>query len=267
MKLKGLFLILFLFLMPGCVPQADLDQNDPREGASPQELVISAAASLQEVLTAVGKEYRREEPGEEPVFNFGSSGTLQRQIEQGAPVDVFISAGVRQMDQLEEQGLLLPGTREDLLKNQLVLITGRNNEGLAGTADLVKDSVHLIVLGIPETVPAGQYTREALLKLDLWDTLQPNLVMAKDVKQVLTYVETGNADAGFVYYSDALGSERVKIVEVLAPELHEAILYPAAVVKETKNKAAAQAFMEYLKGDTARRIFEEYGFMTIQRGN
>lgn len=236
------------------------------EGSQPAELLVSAAASLQEALQEIEQAYRQENPGVKITFNFGSSGTLQRQIEQGAPVALFISAAQKQMDELEQQGLILPETRQDLLRNELALVTGEGNDTLSGVADLAKDAVATVAIGVPETVPAGRYAQEALQNLGLWDLLQDKLVAAKDVKQVLTYVETGNADAGFVYLSDAVNSDKVKIVEILPADLHEPIVYPAAIIKEGPNKEAAQAFLAYLNSQEAGEIFAKHGFKLAKGG-
>lgn len=256
-------LVLLLALLPavaaGCGEQAG--------GVAPEaELLVSAAASLQEALEEIGEAYRQENPGVKITFNFGSSGTLQRQIEQGAPVDLFLSAAQLQMDELERQGLILSETRQDLLRNELALITGKSNEAINGVEDLTQEAVATVAIGVPETVPAGQYAREALQNLGLWEALQDKMVTGKDVKQVLTYVETGNADAGFVYLSDAVNSDRVKIVTVLPADLHEPIVYPAAVVKGAPHQEAAQAFLAYLNSDAAGEIFAKYGFKLAKGG-
>lgn len=265
-----ILLILLLVLVSACDGKQEQD-SEPGEAASnnpsrENEILVSAAASLKEALQAIEQDYRQENPGVKITFNFGSSGTLQRQIEQGAPVDIFISAAHKQMDELEKQDLILPETRQDLFSNELVLIAGKDNDVIAGLDALTGDAVSTIALAIPDTAPAGQYTKEALVNLGLWGTLENKLVMAKDVKQVLTYVETGNADAGFLYRSDALSSDKVKIVESLSPELHEPVVYPVAIVKEAPNKEEAQAFLTYLKSQRAGEIFAEYGFKLYKGG-
>ena len=129
--------------------------------------------------------------------------------------------------------------------------------------DLTKATVSRISIGTPESVPAGQYAQDTLTSLKLWDPLQPKFVMAKDVTSVLNYVETGNADAGFVYQTDAQGSTRVRIVTVLPTSSHKPIVYPAAIISATKNKQATEDFLSYLKSPNAQQVFAKYGFTTL----
>ncbi|MGI6451808.1 MAG: molybdate ABC transporter substrate-binding protein [Desulfitobacteriia bacterium] len=272
MLVGGIVLGLILVMLPACTlpagkdagdvnsPAGQLTGNDPN-GKLQGELVVSAAASLQGVLTAIAKDFRQEQPDLKITFNFASSGTLQRQIEQGAPVDLFISAGKKQMDALEQQELLLPETRLDLLRNKLVLITPKSKEDVSELKDLTKEAVAQIALGTPETTPVGQYSREVLEKFGLWDLLQAKIVLAKDVTQVLNYVVTQNAEAGFVYLSDAAGSDEVRVIE-LPQDAHSPIVYPAAVLRETPNEQSARHFLAYLESTGAGQIFEQYGFLT-----
>ena len=214
---------------------------------------------MQDALKAVGENYQ-ESSNTNVSYNFGSSGTLQQQIEQGAPVDVFISAAQKQMDALAAKDLLLAGTRQDLLKNEVVLIIPRNANAPSSFQNLTSSAVERFSLGQPESVPAGQYGKEVLTSLNLYDQLKPKTVFAKDVRQVLTYVETGNVDAGIVYATDALLSNKVKVVATAPEGTHEPIIYPVAVLKRTENPEAAKEFVQFLSGDRAQALFEKYGF-------
>ena len=222
-------------------------------------LMVSAAASMQDALKAVGETYQ-ESSNTSVSYNFGSSGTLQQQIEQGAPVDIFISAAQKQMDALAAKDLLINGTRQDLLKNEVVLIVPRNANAPSSFQNLTSSAVERFSLGQPESVPAGQYGKEVLTSLNLYDQLKPKTVFAKDVRQVLTYVETGNVDAGIVYATDARLSDNVKVVATAPEGTHEPIIYPVAVLEQSKNQEAAQEFVEFLGSDRAQALFEEYGF-------
>ncbi len=225
------------------------------------DLTVSAAISLKDALDAIKQVYASQAPGVSISMNYGASGTLQLQIEQGAPVDVYLSAAPKQMDALEAKGMLLEGTRKDLLRNGIVLIVPKSSTlGIATFQDLLKPNVKRVALGEPVTVPAGRYAQEVLTHLRIYDQVNAKAVLAKDVRQVLTYVETGDVDAGIVYTTDALSSTKVKIVAEAPADSHSPVIYPVAVIKTTKNSAAAKAFEDFLSGPQARAIFEKYGF-------
>lgn len=224
-------------------------------------LTVSAAISLKDALDAIEQAYASRASGASLSMNYGASGTLQLQIEQGAPVDVYISAAPKQMDALESKGLLLEGTRKDLLRNGIVLIVPRGSTlGISTFQDLLKPDVKKVALGEPVTVPAGKYAQEVLTHLGIYSQVNAKAVLAKDVRQVLTYVETGDVDAGIVYTTDALSSNKVKIVAEAPADSHSPVIYPVAVIKATKSAAAAKAFEDFLSGPQARAIFQKYGF-------
>lgn len=224
------------------------------------EIMIPAAASLHAALAELAKDYQEKHSNVKLTFTYGASGVLQQQIEQGAPADLFISAGKSQMDALEQKNLIDKGTRVDLLSNELVLIVGKDNQTITGVQDLSKPEVKKIALGIPDSVPAGKYTQESLKSLQLWDTLQSKFIFAKDVTQVLNYVETGNAEAGFVYRSDAMLSNKVKVAYPVPDSAHKPIVYPAAVLANSKNKEIAGDFLKYLESSAGKLVFASYGF-------
>lgn len=238
-----------------------LRSNPTSTPADTVTLTVSAAASLQDVMKAIAADYRQQHPRTSLVYNFGSSGALQQQIEQGAPVDVFFSAAPKQMNALEQQNLLLPGTRQNLVGNRVVLLAPKNTD-IAGFQDLTNASVQRVAIGDPGSVPAGQYAQEVLTSLKLYSALKPKLVFARDVRQVLAYVETGNVDAGLVYATDAQSS-RVTVVATAPPSTHQPILYPVAVIKASKNAEAAQDFVRFLASDRAQAIFSQYGFRPL----
>lgn len=227
------------------------------------ELNISAAASLKEAMADLEAAYTSKNPEVSFVINYGSSGSLQQQIEQGAPCDLFISAGEKQMTALEEEGLLLDGTNKDLVKNSLVLVTS-NDSKISSIDSLNSDAVSKIALGEPSSVPAGKYADETLTSLAIKDSLNNKLVFAKDVKEVLAWTASGNADASFVYLSDALSSDGVKIVETISEEYHSPITYPVAIIKDSDDIDAAKAFEDFLFTDEAQEIFEKYGYKSVE---
>ena len=233
------------------------------EAAAPEatvDLTISVAASVQDAMKEVQAAYQAEAPGVSITYNFGSSGSLAQQIAQGAPTDVFLSASQKWMDELEDQGQILAGSRQALLLNSLVVIVPQDTTDVADFSDVATDQVSNLAMGEPESVPAGRYAKEALTSLDLFDALQPKLVFGKDVRQVLSYVETGNVDAGLVYVTDAKISEQVQVIATAPADSHSPIIYPVGVVTDRDNADAAQAFVDFLSSDTAVAIFEAYGF-------
>jgi len=261
------FSFLLILALTGCSTGNTTQPSTDVSQAKPVEIMISAAASLKDSLTEIQKNYALKKPEVKLTINFGASGTLQQQIEQGAPVDLFISAGKSQADALEQKNLLLKDSRVDLLGNDLVLITGKDNSMVTSIEDLTKPEIEKVSIGTPESVPAGKYAQEALTSLKLWDSLQSKskFVLAKDVTQVLNYVETGNAEAGLVYRSDAQGSTKVKVVTVIPESSHKPILYPAAIISATKNKQTAEDFLKYLQSPDAQKVFVNYGFKTLAK--
>ncbi len=250
------FRVRHIFTLPVCLLAMMLSGCHDGERVG---LTVSAAASLQGALGEVEAAYFARHPKVEIRNNFGSSGTLAQEIEQGAPVDVFLSAAAKPMDELVGKGLIIAGTRENILRNSLVLIAPLNSklQGLAGLADR---SIKLIAMGDPASVPAGQYAQQTLNAFHLNDQVKGKLVLGKDVRQVLTYVETGNADAGFVYETDAHISGRVRVIATVPESAHEPIVYPAAVIKTSAHQQAAHAFVEFLGGPEAKAIFTRNGY-------
>ncbi|MFD1425999.1 molybdate transport system substrate-binding protein [Kroppenstedtia sanguinis] len=222
------------------------------------ELYLLAAASLTDVVQEVKKVYEQEHRHVKLVPSFASSGKLQQQIEQGAPADLFISAGEKEMDVLIQEGQIVSDHHRSFLHNELVLIVSRNEEKIKGFEDLAQASK--IAVGEPKTVPAGEYSKQTLQFMKLWDSLQSRMVFAGDVRQVLTYVETGNVDAGLVYRTDAQTSDRVTVAATAPAGSHRPIVYPMGVVKGSPNREEADRFYDWLDGKKARAIFHKYGF-------
>jgi molybdate transport system substrate-binding protein len=222
-------------------------------------LTVSAAASLQNAIREAEATYKQARLNVDFSNNFGSSVTLAQQIEQGAPTDIFLSAAAKPVDDLEEKGLIAAGTRRNLLRNTLVLIAPQDSR-LGGFQGLTDPSIRLIALGDPASVPAGRYGQQTLLALHLLDKLNAKFVLGKDVRQVLTYVETGNADAGLVYSTDAKSSTKVRVIAIAPESAHDPIVYPVAMIKGSRNEEAARKFIDYLANPGAQAIFQKYGF-------
>ena len=223
-------------------------------------LTVSAAISLSQALAEIKTVYQSSNPNVNITYNFGASGALAQQIQQGAPVDVFFSAATKQIDVLQQANLLLNQTRRNLLTNRLVLITPKNGVVLSDFKQLTDVRIKKIAIGEPKSVPVGQYTQEMLTKLGLWQQIRPKLVLGNNVRQVLTFVESGNVDAGIVYTTDAKASDKVTVRLTAVENLHSPIVYPLAVIRNSRNPGAAKAFVEFLAGDRAKIVFQKYGF-------
>lgn len=234
---------------------------DPEPAQANTTLLVSAAASLKEVLAEMKPLYQKHHPNVNLTFNFGASGALLQQIEQGAPADIFIAAAKRQVETLEQKGALVPGTRANLATNKLVLIVPKGSRGVSSFNSLKQPEIRRIAIGEPRSVPAGQYAEQVLQKLNLLNEVKPKLVYANNVRQVLAAVESGNADAGLVYLTDAKISNQVKVVVIAADSYHSPIVYPMAVLKSSKNINAAKAFVQYLSSSEAKGVLRKYGFI------
>src|SRR3984957_1799193 len=229
--------------------------------ASASEITVSAAISLKDALDEIGKEYEGSHAGAKVVFNYGGSGTLRNQIEQGAPVDVFFSASEKDMDALNAKSLIQSDTRRDIVANTLVLIVPADRDsGIHDFADLAAAQVKTIAVGEPTTVPAGMYAQQAFTALGITTAVQGKLVLAKDVRQALTFVATGNADAGVVYSTDARTTSKVRVVATARASSHDPIIYPVAVLKGARHPAEALALVGYFAADDAKAIFQKFGF-------
>ncbi len=244
-----LLLFLSLILGAGSVAQA-------------QEFLVSAAISLKDAVEELGREFQRTHPGVTLQYNFGASGDLQKQIEAGAPVDLFISAGQRQIDELGKRGLLRAESRRIFARNVLTLIVpGDSRLDLRGPADLLQPRVQRVVIGNPKTVPAGQYAEESLRNLGILETLRPKLVFAENVRQALEYVTRGEVDAGFVYSTDAATrAGRIKEAGRPPQESYAPVTYPGAIIATSRHPVLAHAFMDLLLSPAGQQILARWGF-------
>ena len=227
-----------------------------------EELFVSAAASLTDALKEIGAKFEKES-NIKIVFNFGASSMLARQIEEGAPADVFFSADEAQMNRL--QNGIVPATRCDLLTNVLVVIALKDSaQNLSQLADLAKPEVTRIAIADPQGVPAGVYAKEVLTNANLWDRIEPKIAPTENVRATLAVMEAGNADAGFVYKTDAMISAKVRIALQIPAEFAPKIVYPAAIVAGSRHQDQAQRFLAFLKTEEAGQIFRRLGFGLTQ---
>lgn len=232
--------------------------------ARADEILVSAAASLTDVLKEVGKAYQAKSQNK-LLLTLGPSNFLARQIEEGAPVDVFFSADLAQMNLVDKNGRLEPGTRRNLLSNQLVVVVPVDSKLVISSAkDLLKPEVKNIALADPSGVPVGVYTKRYLTDEKLWEGVNKRIVPVLDARATVAAVEAGNVEAGIVYKTDAAISSRVKIVFAVPVEKAPKITYPIAVVKDSKKKAAARDFLAFLATPAAKSLFKKYGFVVLE---
>lgn len=254
-----ILLLLFSFIISGC----DTVQTEKKaeEDTSVKEVYIVAAASMTDAVKEIGANYEKQHPNVKLMYNFGSSGALQVQIEQGAPADIFISAAQKQMDALEQENLIDKSTRRDLLENKVVLIVPKDSTlTLNDFSDIVSDKVQKIALGEMKSVPVGQYSEEIFKKLNILDEIKSKAVYASDVRQVLGWVETGEVDCGVVYATDAAISDKVKVLLTAPENTHKPVIYPVAMVTSSKNPEIAKDFLAFLGENEQKAVLEKYGF-------
>jgi molybdate transport system substrate-binding protein len=233
-----------------------------------QEMTLSVAISLKDAIEELGRGFTIAHPGVTLRYNFGASGDLQKQIEAGAPVDVFLSAALRQMDELEKKNLIVAATRRAFARNVLAVVKPADSRvDIAKAADLLDAPVGKIAVGNPKSVPAGQYAEESLRALGLWDRLQPKLVFAENVRQVLDYVARGEVDAGFVYTTDA-ATRTQGVKEAFRPpdDTYRPVIYPGAVVAGSKQQALGRAFLDLLESPQGRTVLSRFGFQPPPAG-
>ncbi len=232
------------------------------QGAHAVDLTVSAAVSLRDAFVDIGREFERANPQQKVLFNFGASGQLLQQISRGAPVDVFAAADQDTMDRADQQNLIDRRTRVSFTRNRLVLAVPADGGAATATGleSLGGPDWKRIAIGNPDSVPAGRYAKGALEAAGFWDTLKPKLINTQNVRQALDYVARGEADAGFVYATDAaLMPFKIKVVFEIATR--EPVLYPAAVVKGGGNARGAELFVQFLITEPAQRILAKYGFL------
>lgn len=262
MKKTFRFLVLLCaVVIPFGCANGNASTDEKLEASQQVELMISAAASLTDALNEVKASFESHHPDIVLTFNFGSSGKLAQMITQGAPVDVFLSASEKDMLTLQDNDLIIEETKLPFTKNEIVLITNKEHPAKLESIEEINPATagHLSI-GEPESVPVGRYTKEMLEHLGSWTSLQNNLVYGSDVRQVLTHVEMGNAELGFVYASDAEISPKVEVIATADPDWHEPIVYPGAVVTESLYAEEAERFLTYLASDESKMIFKKYGF-------
>ena len=227
------------------------------------DVTVFAAASLNESLKEIAANYAKQST-DKIVFNFAASGILARQIEEGAPGDIFFSADEAKMDGLEQKGLVVKGTRRSRLGNSLVVVAASDGITIHSPADLTNAAIRRIAIGDTATVPAGAYARAWLEKSGVWLAVGRKVIPCENVRAVLAAVESGNVEAGIVYKTDAAISKKVKMVFEVPTTEGVKISYPLALLKNAPSSKAAGKFLDYLTGDEAGMVFTRHGFVVLQ---
>ena len=221
------------------------------------EISLSVAASLKEVVNELSDSFARKNPDVKLVKNYGASGALAKQIENGAPADIFISANLEWLDYLKQKSLVETSSIGMFTYNTLVF-AGAGDKQVSGMRDLAK--LEKIAIGSPKSVPAGEYAMEAMKKAGVDRLLEKKLVMARDVRECLMYAERGEADGAFVYRTDALQAKQVKILFTVPQELYPRVVYPMALTLAGAGKKGAREFLDFLRSAEAKNVLAKYGF-------
>ncbi len=267
MKKLALIMVLMVLIVVGCETQ-----NETRNESSNNttELTVFAAASMTETLQEIKSLYEEENKDVKVIFTFDSSGTLKTQIDEGAEADIFISAAQKQMDQLDPEvsenipNPIYPSSRIDLLENQVTLVVPEGNpKNIHTFEDLQKDNLDSIALGNSD-VPVGQYSKELLNSLGIWDEISEKVTFGSNVKEVTTWVFEGVVECGIVYKTDAFSSNLEIVDKADETLLDNKVIYPAGILENSKNKEVAEDFLDFLRNEEASKIFESVGFLPIK---
>lgn len=232
-------------------------------GGSDDTLLVFAATSLTDAMNAAAAEFEAES-GTTVEISYGPSRALAQQIVRGASPDLYFAAGEPPMALLQEGGQVAADGAVRLLSNKIVLITGHDAPHIGGVDELADAGLGRIAMPDPEIAPAGNYAKTALENLGVWERLLPSIVFANDVRATLEYVETGNADGGFLYQTDAATSDGVVVLDIVPTDAYPDVVYPAAVVEGADNPAGAEAMLAFLRSDAGREIFVKYGFTPLE---
>lgn len=256
--------IIFVFFLISYLFVSCNQSNNTQSNSENKEIYVLAAASLTDVLTELANNYKQK-TSTEIIFSFASSGALQAQIEASAPADIFFSAAQKQMNALEEKGLIDSETRKDLLENKVVLISPKNsNLNIKSFTDITNSNVKKLGLGEPKSVPVGQYSEEILSNLSILDIAKEKAVYGSDVRNVLDWVETAEVDCGIVYATDAKIAKNINIIAEAPEGTNKKVIYPISIIKSSQNKEEAKKFIEYISTEKSKEIFQNYGFTVVK---
>ncbi|SNX53343.1 molybdate ABC transporter substrate-binding protein [Thermoanaerobacterium sp. RBIITD] len=255
--------LLTLLLFGGCSQEkANIPSN---KTVNSKNIMVFAGAGLTDALPEISKKYSQLHPDVKISFNFAGLGTLQQQIEQGAPCDILLGPGEKQWNTLRSENLIDKATEKKILSDKLVLITPKDSQKVKSFEDLALPEVNKIAIGDPAVVPGGEWAKKALTSLGLFEKVNSKFILAKDVQQVRTYVETENVDAGFIWKSNATNDNKIRVAAEVPENSCPPIFFRGAVINNSKEKETALDFLNYLKGQEASEIFKKYGFVPLDQ--
>jgi molybdate transport system substrate-binding protein len=260
------YLLVIYALMGGLILLAcRSERTHVPEGGGGSELIVAAAISMKEALTEIGQKYT-ERTGIPVRFSFGASGVLQRQLEEGAPFDVFVASAPFIMDQLQGRELIRRGTRRAFARNRLALIAPAEAPAeIRSFADLARESVRHLAIGNPKTVPAGYYARQLLERRGLWDPCRDRLILAENARQILDYLQRREVEAAICFASDLVRQgDSVRILEYSSERDHDPILYQIAATTRSPRVEAAQQFIEQVMSPEGQGLLQRHGFLPVE---
>ncbi|WP_042220889.1 molybdate ABC transporter substrate-binding protein [Oceanobacillus manasiensis] len=250
-----------LFVIIGLVSLTACSDDPFVKSTEETHLLVASTSSISGTLPELVEEFEEDNPYINISVDYGPSGELAQQIQQGAPVDLFLSGNQEWMDMLADQSMIVPESRKNFATNKLVFAgTAGEDLKVSSFEELKQHSFEKIILGQPETSPVGTYAQQALQSAGVWDALSNSFFYAKDVAQVVTFIESRKVMAGFVYYSDIIESDHLEVLFPVDPELHDPIEFPAAITTYSTNQTDSERFIEFLHSDTANDILEKHGF-------
>ncbi|MCL1468078.1 molybdate ABC transporter substrate-binding protein [Argonema galeatum] len=252
-----------MFTFVGWVSILSLVLISCTQQVKPVVLTISAGTSLKSSLEEIKEIYTQEKPNVSIIYNFNSSGSHQKAIEQGANVDIYITGGSQFMDNLQSKGFVIKDTRKNLLRNQIILIGPKNSTGISNFNDLTDNQIKRLAISNPNNGSSGKYGEEVLQYFGILEQVKSKFVFAKSGTEIVSFVDKGNADAGIMYATDAIKVNQIKIVAIAPENSHSPITYSAAVLKASKNIPQAKEFVQFLQTDRAGSVFVKYGFAIV----
>ncbi|AFK87230.1 molybdate ABC transporter substrate-binding protein [Thermoanaerobacterium saccharolyticum] len=258
-----IFILLILLLFGGCGQEKENMSSNKTENT--KNIMVFAGAGLKDALPEVAKKYNRLHPDIKISFNFAGLGVLQQQIEQGASCDILLGPGEKQWNTLRSENLIDKLTEKKILSDKMVLVTPKESQKVKSFQDLTLPDVDKIAIGDPALVPGGEWAKDVLTNLGLWDKVSSKIILAKDVQEIRGYIETGNVDAGLLWKSNTTNNNKIRIVADAPENSCPPIFFRGAVINSSQEKETALDFLNYLKSQEASQVFKKYGYVPLDQ--